>query len=313
MNIDKKFIFNVSEIDKNYNFEIYNASTIGNPENNTILFLKKNSQDLLEKLKDIKNSILIILEGIDGEKLKENNLVIYDKNPRLRYALLLTEILKKNKREYKLFFKDGYYYGENLELGEGVIIEPFVKVGNNVKIGKNTLIKSGVKIGDNVEIGENCYIRENSVVGGEGFGIEKDEEGRTFRIPHIGGVKIGNNVEIGALNTVCSGTIEPTYVGEYVKTDDHVHIGHNDKIHEKVCITAGVIISGSVEIHEKSYIAPNSTIKNAIKIGKNVTLGMAARVVKSVEDNKVLTNEQADTLENIVKFSRYKKKLLEEL
>ena len=28
MSIDKKFIFNVSEIDKNYNFEIYNASTI---------------------------------------------------------------------------------------------------------------------------------------------------------------------------------------------------------------------------------------------------------------------------------------------
>ena len=206
MNIDKKFVFDVKEIDKNYNFEIYNASTIGNPKNNTILFLKKNSQELLEKLKDIKNSILIILEGLDAEKLKENNLVIYDKNPRLKYALLLTEILNNNKKEYKMFFKDGYYYGENLELGEGVVIEPFVKIGNNVKIGKNTLIKSGVKIGDNVEIGENCYIRENSVIGGEGFGIEKDEEGRTFRIPHIGGVKIGNNVEIGALNTVCSGT-----------------------------------------------------------------------------------------------------------
>ena len=63
-------------------------------------------------------------------------------------------------------------------MGEEVIIEPFVKIGNNVKIGKNTLVKSGVKIGDNVEIGENCYIRENSVIGGEGFGIEKDEEGR---------------------------------------------------------------------------------------------------------------------------------------
>lgn len=313
MNIDKKFIFDVSEIDKNYNFEIYNASTIGNPKNNSILFLKKNSQELLKKLENVKESILILLEGLNGEKLKENNLVIYDKNPRLKYALLLTEILKKNKKKYKVFFKDGYYYGENLELGEGVVIEPFVKIGNNVKIGKDTLIKSGVKIGDNVEIGENCYIRENSVIGGEGFGIEKDEEGRTSRIPHIGGVKIRDNVEIGALNTVCSGTIEPTYVGEYVKTDDHVHIGHNDKIHGKVCITAGVIISGSVEILEKSYIAPNSTIKNAIKIGKNVTLGMAARVVKPVEDNKVLTNEQADTLENIVKFSRYKKKLLEEL
>lgn len=313
MNIDKKFIFDVSEMDKNYNFEIYNASTIGNPKNNTILFLKKNSQDLLEKLKDIKNSVLIILEGLDAENLKENNLVIYDKNPRLKYALLLTEILKKNKREYKMFFKDGYYYGENLEVGEEAIIEPFVKIGNNVKIGKNTLIKSGVKIGDNVEIGENCYIRENSVIGGEGFGIEKDEEGRTFRIPHIGGVKIGDNVEIGALTTVCSGTIEVTQVHDFAKIDDHVHIAHNVIISKGVMVVAGSVIGGSTKIGKNSWIGINSSVKNGIELGENITLGMSTIVVKSVGDNIILTNEQADTLENIVKFRRYKKKLLEEL
>lgn len=313
MNIDKKFIFDVSEIDKNYNFEIYNASTIGNPKNNSILFLKKNSQELLEKLENVKESILILLEGLNGEKLKENNLVIYDKNPRLKYALLLTEILKKNKKEYKVFFKDGYYYGENIELGEGVIIEPFVKIGNNVKIGKNTLIKSGVKIGDNVEIGENCYIRESSIIGGEGFGIEKDEEGRTFRLPHIGGVKIGDNVEIGALTTVCSGTIEATQVHDFVKIDDHVHIAHNVTISKGVMVVAGSVIGGSTKIGKNSWIGINSSVKNGIELGENITLGMSTVVIKSVEDNIVLTNEQADTLENIVKFTRYKKKLLEEL
>ena len=33
-----------------------------------------------------------------------------------------------------------------------------------------------------------------------------------------------DNVEIGAINTVVSGTIHPTVVEKYVKTDDHVHI-----------------------------------------------------------------------------------------
>lgn len=251
MNIDKKFVVDVREIDKNYNFEIYNASTIGNPKNNTILFLKKNSQELLEKLKDIKNSILIILEGLDAEKLKENNLVIYDQNPRLRYALLLTEILKKNKKEEKIFFKDGYYYGENVEIGEGVIIEPFVK--------------------------------------------------------------IGNNVEIGALTTVCSGTIEVTQVHNYAKIDDHVHIAHNVIISKGVMVVAGSVIGGSTKIGENSWIGINSSVKNGIELGENITLGMSTIVVKSVGDNIILTNEQADTLENIVKFRRYKKKLLEEL
>lgn len=313
MNIDKKFIFNVREIDENYNFEIYNASTIGNPKDNTILFLKKFSQELLEKLDSVKNSVLILLEGLDGEKLKENNLIIYDKNPRLKYALLLTEILKKNQRKYEIFFKEGYYYGENVELGEGVIIEPFVKIGNNVKIGDNTIIKSGVKIGDNIEIGQNCYIRENSIIGGEGFGIEKDEEGRTFRIPHIGGVKIEDNVEIGALSAVCSGTIEPTYIGDYVKMADQVYVAHNVKIHKKCLLTGGVVIAGSTEIEEGVWLGVNSSIRNDIKIGKNVVVGMGARVSNNIKENEIVMNEPAQSLEKVAKFTQYKKKLLRTL
>lgn len=313
MSIDKKFVFNAKNLDKNYDFEIYNASTIENPKNNTILFLKKNSYELLEKLNNIKNSILIILEELDAEKLKEHNLVIYEKNPRLKYALLLTEILKKNKKKYQVFFKDGYYYGENVKIGKNVIIEPFVKIGNNVTIGENTIIQSGALIQDNVKIGKNCYIREKSVIGGEDFGIERDSEGRTFRIPHIGGVEIGDDVEVGIFSTVCSGTIEPTIVEDYVKIDTTVNVGHNTKIRKGTLITAGVLIGGSTEIGNNCTLGLNSSIKNGIKIGNNVVLGMASNIVKSVEDNQILTSEQADTLENIRKFSKYKKKILKEI
>ena len=311
--MERKFEYCVNKLDDNYKFFIYNASTISNPQNNSITFLKKQNQELVENLKDLKESIIILKKGLNGENLKNNNLVIYSENPRYLYAKLLTDILKENKKETNTFFKDGYYYGENFQCKENVIIEPFVMIGNNVFIGEGTIIKSGVKIGNNVSIGKNCYIRENSVIGGEGFGIEKDELGNNFRIPHIGGVIIKNNVEIGALNTVCSGTIEPTIVEEYVKTDDHVHIGHNDYIGNNTTITAGVTISGSVKIGNKCQLAPNTVIKNGLKIGNNTTFGMAARILKDVEDNQILTNEMADTLENIIKYTKYKKNILKNL
>ena len=120
--ITKKFEYNVKKINEKYNFNIYNASTLSNPKDNTIIFLKKDNEELLEKLKNIKNSILIINGKLDAKKLEEYNLVIYDENPRLRYAQLLTEILKKDKKEYKIFFKDWYYFGENVEIGKNVII-----------------------------------------------------------------------------------------------------------------------------------------------------------------------------------------------
>ena len=154
-------------------------------------------------------------------------------------------------------------------------------IGNNVSIEEGTIIKSGVKIGDNVSIGKNCYIRENSVIGGEGFGIEKDELGNNFRIPHIGGVVIKDNVEVGALTTVCSGTIEPTLVEEYVKIDDHVHIAHNVKLRKGCRVVAGSVIGGSTEIGENSTIGINSSVKNGINLGKNITLGMATIITVS--------------------------------
>ena len=38
---------------------------------------------------------------------------------------------------------------------------------------------------------------------------------------------------------------------------------------------------------------------------------MAARVLDDVKDKQILTNEKADTLENIKKFVRIKERLLE--
>ncbi len=307
-----KFKYCVEKLDIHYNFYIYNASTISNPQNNTILFLKKENQELTDSLKGIKESIIILKKGLNGEFLKENNLVIYSDNPRYLYAKLLTEILLENKKETKIFFKNGYYYGENFQCEDNVVIEPFVIIGNNVSIKEGTIIKSGVKIGNNVSIGKNCYIRENSVIGGEGFGIEKDEFGNNFRIPHIGGVVIKDNVEVGALTTVCSGTIESTIVNEYVKIDDHVHVGHNVFVDENSSLVAGTIIGGSTMLGKNCRTAPNTAIKNGLKIGNNVIFGMSARVLKDVENNQVLTNEKADTLENIRKFSKIKEKLLQE-
>ena len=41
--IIKKFKYNVKKINEKYNFNIYNASTLSNPKDNTIIFLKKDN------------------------------------------------------------------------------------------------------------------------------------------------------------------------------------------------------------------------------------------------------------------------------
>lgn len=305
------FNYNVNNIDSNFNFVVKGVSTVFNPKNNSIIFLNKSNLDLLENLKEIKESLIFLKNTLTVKELEYENIVKYVDNPRLEFAKFLNFLLKSIKKNKTFKFNHlGYYYGENVTIGENVLIEPFVRLGNNIKIGNNTIIKSGVIIEDNVIIGENCYIRENSIIGGEDFGIETDIDGSTVRIPHFGGVRIGNNVEIGAGSTVCSETIEETIVEDYVKVDYSVNVGHNTRIGRGTLICSGALIGGSSTLGNNVFIGMNASIKNKMIIGNNAVIGMGSIICNYINDGEIFTNEMADKLENIKIIRNLKQKIL---
>ncbi|EUB32025.1 MULTISPECIES: DapH/DapD/GlmU-related protein [Fusobacterium] len=305
------FNYNVNNIDYNFNFVVKGVSTVLNPKNNSIIFLNKPNLDLLENLKEIKESVIFLKNTLTVKELEYQNIVKYVDNPRLEFAKFLNFLLKSIKKNKTFKFNHlGYYHGENITIGENVLIEPFVRLGNNIKIGNNTIIKSGVIIEDNVIIGENCYIRENSIIGGEDFGIETDIDGSTVRIPHFGGVRIGNNVEIGAGSTVCSGTIEETIVEDYVKVDYSVNVGHNTRIGRGTLICSGALIGGSSTLGNNVFIGMNASIKSKMIIGNNAVIGMGSIICNYINDGEIFTNEMADKLENIKIIRNLKQKIL---
>ncbi len=117
-----------------------------------------------------------------------------------------------------------------------------------------------------VKIGLNC------IIGGAGFGYERDEDGKLWPIPHHGFVVLENGVEIH--NNVCidRGVLGATVVGAGTRIDNLVHIAH------------GAVIGGSSEIGDCCFIGINASIKNKVKIGSGVTVGMGAVITKDVPD-----------------------------
>lgn len=292
---------------------VTDVSNIHKGMSHCVAFIKDVKIIDIGKFEDIANNLIIInsVEGIKQKTIEENDFII-SKNPRLAYAIVLKFILEKeytdNNREYTNI-GEGIVIGQNLSLGENVYIEPQVKIGHNVTIGAGTTILSGVVINDNVKIGKNCIIRNNTVIGGTGFGTEKDDSGRTYRIPHLGSVIIGDNVDIGSLNTVVAGTINPTIIEDNVMSDDHVHIAHNCYIEEGTMITACVEISGSVRIGKNSMIGPNSSLMNKITLGENTVVGLGTVVTKSFTDDAIIAGNPADIKENL----KIKQKILNEM
>jgi UDP-3-O-[3-hydroxymyristoyl] glucosamine N-acyltransferase len=169
-------------------------------------------------------------------------------------------------------------------------------LGPGVVIGANTRICHGAVIERETQIGANCLIKSHAVIGEEGFGFERDDDGAAVRLPHIGGVIIGNNVEIGALTTVCRGTLRNTEIHDGAKIDDHVHIAHNVIVKRHAFVIACAEVSGGVVIGERAWVAPNASILNQLHIGDDALIGLGGVVVKSVPANDIVVGNPAKSI-----------------
>ncbi len=178
-------------------------------------------------------------------------------------------------------------------IGHNVVIEANCIIGNNVEIGANTVLLEGTIIEDNVKIG--C----NNTIGGVGFGYEKDENGNYELIPHIGNVHIGNGAEIGSNNCIDRAVLGATIIEKNVKIDNLVHIAHGVILRENCLIIANAMIGGSTEIGKNTWVAPSTSIMQKIKVGNDALIGMAAVVLKDVEDRSVMVGSPAKKIKTL--------------
>ena len=128
-------------------------------------------------------------------------------------------------------------------------------------------------------------------------------------MPHLGGVVIDKNVRVGANNTVVSGTINPTRIGENTKLDDHVHFAHNCIAGKSCFITACVQFSGSVVLGDRVWIGPNTSIINGIKIEDDAIIGIGAVVTKNVDKKQVVAGNPAVDVKTLKKQRNFLKNL----
>ncbi len=220
------------------------------------------------------------------------NCFIISENPRLAFAIAVNDII-------------------NLGSFEGIhptaVIHPHAKIAANVSVGAYTVI-GDVAIGENTRILSNCYIHDNTtigshvtisagtIIGGPGFGYEKDETGKWVLFPHIGGVVIEDHVDIGGNTCIDRGALGNTILKKGCKVDNLVHIAHNAIIEEDSLVIAHAMVAGSVSIGRNTWVAPGALIKNGLTVGANAFIGLGAVVVKNIPDNETWIGNPAKPL-----------------
>lgn len=182
------------------------------------------------------------------------------------------------------------------QIGKDCYIGPYTVVGK-ATIGEHTYIDSFVRVYDGVMIGHDCVIKSGSVLGGAGFGYERDEDGNKFRFPQIGQLVIGDYVEVGANTCIDRGALADTVIGDYTKINNLCHIAHNNRIGRNVTITGCVNLSGSNIIDDNVWIAPNSSIRGWVHVGEGAIVGMGAVVVKDIPPHETWIGNPAHKME----------------
>jgi len=145
----------------------------------------------------------------------------------------------------------GACIGAYAELKSGVSVHANAVVGAGVVLYEKVTIHPGAVVADGVVIGAGSTIHANAVIGAEGFGYAPDERGVLERIAQLGSVVIGENVSVGANSTVDRGALGDTRIGDGVKIDNQVQIGHNCVVgnHSVICGCCGIVGSTTIGAH----------------------------------------------------------------
>jgi len=187
------------------------------------------------------------------------------------------------------------WVGAHAYVGSGVVIGPRAFVGPGsvllagVQLGTDTRLVARVTLGEGVRVGSRCILHPGAVIGADGFGHAPDA-GAYVKVPQVGSVVLGDDVEVGANSTIDRGAIGDTEIGEGVKIDNLVQIGHNCRIGAHTVIAGCTGISGSAIIGRRCMVGGMVGVAGHIEICDDVALTGRSTVTNSIRQPGVYSS-----------------------
>jgi UDP-3-O-[3-hydroxymyristoyl] glucosamine N-acyltransferase len=183
--------------------------------------------------------------------------------------------------------------GADVAVGAYAVVEAGAEVGDGATIGAHAVVESGCRIGPRTRLGARVsvvagttigargIVHPGAVLGADGFGFAPDR-GRWQKIEQLGRVVIGDDVEIGANTCIDRGALGDTVIGDGVKIDNLVMIGHNVRVGEHTAIAGCVGIAGSAVIGAHCMIGGGAGINGHVTICDHVQISGATQVSRSI-------------------------------
>lgn len=280
---------------KNYFFNnVKPSETINENSLDWVNPIKKNK---LEYIKQSKAKIILCDASIkiDDELIKDKCLIVVE-NPKLTFLRIANKYFTN---EITIGIHKTAVIHPEAKIAKDCYIGPLTYIGK-CEIDSGTIIHGNCYLYDNIVVGKNVLIHAGTVIGADGFGYQRSEDGSFEKFPHIGGVIIKDNVEIGSNTSIDRGALGNTVIGEGAKIDNLVHIAHNVVVGNHSAVIANTMVGGSTIIGDYTWVAPSVSLRDQISIGTKATVGMGAVVTKNIPDEETWTGSPAKPLKEFL-------------
>ena len=203
------------------------------------------------------------------------------------------------------------YVAATAQIGENASIGPFVSVGERVTVGRNAVlhphvtIYEGASIGDDFlahshavvrefcRIGNRVILQNGVVVGGDGYGFAKRQNGTHLKIVQSGVTVIEDDVEIQTLTSVDRASVGETRVRRGAKIDSLVQIGHGCVVGEDNIICAQTGLAGSSILEKNVLLAGQAGVSGHLTIHDNAVVYAQSGIGGDVAAGSVMSGSPA--------------------
>jgi UDP-3-O-[3-hydroxymyristoyl] glucosamine N-acyltransferase len=182
---------------------------------------------------------------------------------------------------------------EGASIGDRTLIFPNTTVGKETVIGSDCVIHANVAVRERVTIGDRVVLQNGVVVGADGYGFVRREDGTHEKIPQVATVVIEDDVELGANTTVDRPAVGETRIKAGTKIDNLVQIAHGVSIGRNVLMAAQVGIAGSTHIEDDVMFGGQVGVGGHLTIGRgSVAVGQSG-VTNSLDPGSMVAGYPA--------------------
>jgi UDP-3-O-[3-hydroxymyristoyl] glucosamine N-acyltransferase len=174
------------------------------------------------------------------------------------------------------------FVDENVEIGRNAVLHSFVAIYRDARVGDDFFAHSGVCVRESCRIGNRVLLQNGVVIGSDGYGFEKEPDGKWYKIRQAGIVVVEDDVEIQANSAIDRATIGETRIGRGTKIDNLVQVGHSCKIGEDTLLCGQAGLAGTTRVGNHCILAGQTASAGHLTIGDGAILTARTAVGEDV-------------------------------